>query len=164
MKVLIVGSFDPITVGHTALIYKAEEIFGGESLSIVVMGNLDKKHMFTPTQRYDLVRETLPDYIDVELNTGMISELIGRFDDVHIVRGLRSGTDYEYEKSVEAFTREFGAATMYLSSDPDKSHISSSLVRNLILADGDYPNYIPDSWTLGLLNQFIIKNKSNEKA
>ena len=167
MIVLIAGSFDPITIGHIDLINKAADLFGAKSIYVAVMGNLDKKHMFKPMQRYSMARYAVDDEIDVELCHDMISDVIESLDDdVLIVRGLRSGNDYEYEKSVEAFTNMFGAGTIYLSAEPEYAHVSSSLVRNLILADATdkYKNYMPTYDTLYAMNKYIIKNKSNEKA
>ena len=164
MRALITGSFDPITKGHTEVIWGAEEIFTGENLTVVVMDNLDKKNLFSLDQRMSLVRESLPEYIDVISHGGMLNDLFDKFDEeLVVVRGLRNSIDYEYEKTVEAFTKEFGIKTIYIHASPEFQNISSSLIRNLIKADAGYETIsklLPDVMVYELMETFL---KDNEK-
>jgi len=159
MKALITGSFDPITKGHMDIIYKAEELFTGENLTVVVMDNLDKTNLLSLDQRMSLVRESLPEYIDVISHKGMLNKLFDKFDyPLIVVRGLRNSIDYEYEKSVEVFTKSFDVNTIYINSSPETQHISSSLIRNLIKAEAGYTiisPLMPDVMTYELMDSFL---------
>lgn len=158
MKVLITGTFDPITRGHMEMIWKAADVFGTDNIIVAVMSNLDKDHLLSITQRTKLVKEAVPYYIEVIFRTGMINDLIQSYQEqgnVIIVRGLRNTIDYEYEKSVESFTNTFGADTVYINSSPETQHISSSLVRNLILAKMDYSSYMPNMRTYDLITKYL---------
>lgn len=159
MRALITGSFDPITKGHTEVIWGAEGIFGGENLTVVVMDNLDKNNLFSLDQRMSLVRESLPEYIDVISHSGMLNELFDKFDEeLVVVRGLRNSKDYEYEKTVEAFTKEFDVNTIYIHASPEFQNISSSLIRILIKADAGYEiisKLLPDIMVYELMERFL---------
>ena len=162
MRALITGSFDPITKGHTDIIYRAESIFTGENLTVVVMDNLDKTNLLSLDQRLSLVRESLPEYIHVMSHKGMLNELFEKFnEELVVVRGLRNSIDYEYEKSVESFTKEFYTQTVYINSSPETQHISSSLIRNLIKADAGYvtiSRLMPDVMVYELMERFLNKD------
>jgi len=159
MKALITGSFDPITKGHMDIIYRAEEIFTGENLTVAVMDNLEKINLLSLDQRMSLVRESLPEYINVISHKGMLSELFDKLEyPLIVVRGLRNSIDYEYEKSVESFTKLFSVNTMYINSSPEYQYVSSSLVRNLIKAKAGYSvisPLMPDIMTYELMERFL---------
>ena len=149
MKVIYPGSFDPITNGHVDIIVNTLQMFG--EVTIVVMSNEEKKHKFSITQRVKLIEQSMSQIclrgwgnIIVEGYEGWISDYIKDANDkVVIVRGLRNNTDFDYEMMYEAFTRDFDAHTIYLSPNPKDIFTSSSLVRNLIDAGGDYLEYVP---------------------
>jgi len=153
------GSFDPITVGHIDIIKKAMKIFAEQRMVVLVMNNQDKKHMFTIEERVAFVRAAL-DHADISVDcasngvevisyTGWISSYITEKkcegNDITILRGLRNGTDLEYEMSYEQFTVAHGATTVYLTPSPQYAFVSSSLVRNLINSKGPYHQYV--NWT-----------------
>jgi len=152
MKVIYPGSFDPITYGHTDVLVSALYMF--EEVTIVVMSNEDKKHKFTIEERKELIEQSIKNSclhifgkINVVSYDGWISDYLKEIDDdnIVIVRGLRNTTDYDYEMKYEAFTRDFGAKSVFISPNPHNILTSSSLVRNLIDAGGNYLHYVP--WT-----------------
>jgi pantetheine-phosphate adenylyltransferase len=149
MKVIYPGSFDPLTYGHTDIIAQALHMFN--EITIVVMSNEDKKHKFDMEQRKELIDQSIKESclhifgkINVVCYDGWISDYLKELDDnIIIVRGLRNTTDFDYEMMYEAFTRDFNAHTIYLSPTPTHIFTSSSLVRNLIDAGGNYLEYVP---------------------
>jgi len=148
MKVIYPGSFDPITNGHIDVVSKGLRLFG--EVTILVMSNEDKDHLFDIDRRVKLVNQSLEqtklaDKVNVINYTGWISRFIEESmdEDVIIIRGLRNSTDLDYEMMYESFTKQFGAQTVYVSPSPESIFTSSSLIRNLILAGGDYLKYVP---------------------
>jgi len=150
MTVIYPGSFDPITVGHLDVIKKAVQAF--ERVIVLVMNNDNKDHMFTQHQRVgkvyrSLEAEGLFGRVVVLSFERWISEFIETKrketnDDIIIVRGLRNGTDFDYEMSYEQFTTAHKATTVYMTPTPSNAFVSSSLVRNLIRSGGDYGQYV----------------------
>jgi len=150
MKVIYPGSFDPITNGHVDVIVQA--LYAFSEITIVVMSNEGKKHKFNMEQRKELTEQSIENQclhvfgkVHVECYNGWINEYLNEIDDnnIVIVRGLRNNTDFDYEMMYEAFTRDFGAQSIYISPNPSHVFTSSSLVRNLIDAGGDYSTYVP---------------------
>lgn len=148
MKVLYPGSFDPITIGHENIINKMTTIFDHKDCALLVMNNTNKKHAFSHSHRVQLATLAcinLERPIEVlGYDYQWIHGYITKFKEdgpVVIVRGLRDNLDLAYENQYQAFTREFGATTIYLTPDSEYSAVSSSLVRNLIGAGGNYAKY-----------------------
>lgn len=146
------GSFDPITNGHIDVIQKA--LFSFERITLLVLNNASKKHMFDLDSRKELIEDALKNNglqyrVSIVTYSGLISELIeqhNKLGNVVIIRGLRNTTDFDYEMSYEQFTNNWGASTVYFTPSHQNIFISSSLVRNLILSKGQYKQYVP--WNL----------------
>ena len=156
MIALITGSFDPITKGHVDIINKTINIFGVDNVKIAVMNNLEKDHLLNLSDRVCLIEACFSSDISVTVRDGMISDIINEgYEEICIVRGLRNSVDFEYEKTVEAFTKEFGASTIYITPEPENVNISSSLVRNIIKAEGNYDKFMANSAVAKLLKAFI---------
>ncbi len=152
MKVIYPGSFDPITNGHLDIFNKIANIYSlGTKISVLVMNSDTKKPLFTMEKRVELVKKALGNIMPlsqvgnyVEAFAGNINDYINqRSDQVIIVRGLRNNTDFDYEMMYEAFTKRFGAQTIYLTPEPENIFVSSSLVRNLINTGGSYDELVP---------------------
>ena len=83
-------------------------------------------------------------------------ELFDKFnEELVVVRGLRNSADYEYEKTVEAFTKECDVSTIYIHAEPEVRHISSSLIRNLVKAKKSYSHLMPNFNTYELMERFL---------
>jgi pantetheine-phosphate adenylyltransferase len=136
------GSFDPITVGHIDIIKRASTQFPDSKIHIVIANNRDKKHMFSINERIqqvsDSIKEKGIENIKVVAFEGIISNYLNDVNAITIIRGIRNYTDFEYEKSLETFTRKTSnVETIYLSANPEHSSISSSNVRNFVTTGFD---------------------------
>lgn len=137
MKKIVVypGSFDPITKGHYDIIKRANGIFSDHEIHVLVATNRDKNHMFSPEERFMIVKKTLekiPNVI-VKLYDGIISDYLVENKVSVLLRGIRNATDFEYEINLEQFTRDTSnTETIYLSPLVKHSNTSSSLVRNFL--------------------------------
>ena len=146
MKALITGSFDPITVGHEALIRRAAALFDG--IVVLVGVNKAKSGMFPYEERAQMIRETLADLKDLEvvLWDGLVAEYCAENGISVIVRGVRGAEDLAYETQMARINAEFcpGLETVLLPAAPELSHISSSLVRELVSFGRSPGKYVSD--------------------
>ncbi len=128
------GSFDPITIGHEDLVRRALPLF--DKLVVAIGVNSGKKYLFELEQRLDWLRAVFADEprVDVTFYEGLTANFCRSIGARFILRGLRSSPDFEYEKSISQLNTSLVAEvdTIFLISRPAYSHISSSIVRELI--------------------------------
>ena len=145
-KAIFPGSFDPITIGHIEIVKKSLKIF--DEIIIAIGTNPDKKYMFSENQRLKFIIE----YFDNEKNVkvvaydGLTFELCKKLKLKYIVRGVRNIFDFEYEKNMAEFNRNLGKIeTIIITSSNKNSHISSSLVKELIKNNSDFHHLVPNT-------------------
>lgn len=143
-KAVFPGSFDPITLGHTDIIERALPLFDEIILAIGI--NADKKYMFSLEDRVRFLEETYKNEPKVKVATynGLTVDFCKEQDAPFILRGLRSGTDLDYEKAIgQTNFKLSGIESIFLITSSGKSHISSSIVRDVIRNGGDYTFMVP---------------------
>jgi len=138
------GSFDPITLGHVDIIERALPLF--DEIIIAIGVNAAKKYMFSLEQRLDFIRKTFENQPKVVVKT--YSGLTVRFckdeNANFILRGLRNTTDFTYEQPIAQTNAAMsGIESIFLISSPSVSHISSSIVRDVLRNDGDISGLVP---------------------
>ncbi|MBR0387356.1 MAG: pantetheine-phosphate adenylyltransferase, partial [Clostridia bacterium] len=94
---VIPGSFDPVTRGHIDLIHRAAVLF--EQVTVVVMVNIRKNGTFTPEERVRMLQTACRDepHVRVEQWNGLLSEYMREKQKTTVIRGVRSGTEYDSE-------------------------------------------------------------------
>ena len=140
------GSFDPITVGHVDIIRRAALVF--EKVFVVILANPGKDEEFSVEDRLELIRDALKDIPNASADSsfGLLVDYCRSVGASVIVRGIRNGSDVEYEATLEEVNTRIAPdiATVYLISKAEYAHISSSLVRQLmkigISIEGLVPN------------------------
>ena len=143
-KAIFPGSFDPITLGHTDIIERALPLFDEIILAIGI--NSEKKYMFSLEERVHFLEETFKDEpkITVKTYNGLTVDFCKEQQAPFILRGLRSGTDLDYEKAIgQTNFKLSGIESVFLITSSGKSHISSSIVRDVIRNGGDYTFMVP---------------------
>ena len=143
------GSFDPITIGHQDIVKLGLEIF--DEIIIGIGKNEDKKCMFSPEKRLSIVQETFKNEKNVkaEIYEGLTVDFCNYKNSGFIIRGLRNSLDFEYEKRVALTNRKIsGIETVFFFTKAENSFISSSLVREIIINNGDYSLLIPKGITI----------------
>ena len=144
-KAVFPGSFDPITLGHIDIIERALPLFDEIILAIGI--NADKKYMFSLEDRVRFLKESFKDEPKIKVMTynGLTVDFCKEQDALFILRGLRSGTDLDYEKAIGQTNYKLsGVESVFLITSSGKSHISSSIVRDVIRNGGDYTFMVPD--------------------
>ena len=138
------GSFDPITIGHQEIIERALSLC--DELIIAVGENKEKKNMFSLKQRMDFIKETNKNNskISVESYEGLTIDFCEKVNADALIRGLRNSADFEFEKSVAQMNRRLsGFDTVFLLTSAGHAFISSSIVREIILYNGDFSSLVP---------------------
>ena len=124
------GSFDPITLGHLDIIRRSAPCF--DRLFVCVMVNCDKKPMFSPEQRLELIRRLLADSAR-QKGAGIL------------VKGVRNTTDFDLEYQQAAINRGIcpELETLLLPASPAYQHFSSTMVREMIRYGQPLEKYVP---------------------
>lgn len=151
MKIAVFpGSFDPITTGHVDLIKRSLPLF--DKIFVAVGVNSNKKTLFTLKTRLKWLHDVFKDEgkIEIAYFEGLTVEFCKSVDANYLIRGLRNSSDFDYEKTISQLNSVIGngVETFFLISKPGFSHISSTIVREIIKAGGDASTFVPKEVTL----------------
>jgi pantetheine-phosphate adenylyltransferase len=142
------GSFDPITNGHLDIIERALPLF--DEIIIAIGTNSAKKYMFPMEDRIKWIEKTFEaeKKITVKHYESMLTVDYCKQENANfIIRGLRNPADFEFEKAIAQTNRKLAPEieTVFLLTSAGFSAISSSIVREVMLYDGDYTSLVPDA-------------------
>ena len=140
------GTFDPFTNGHLDIVNKGLRMF--DNIIIAIGVNTSKRQLFPIEKRKEWIEHVFIDNDRVEVMTysGLTTTFCTEVEAAFILRGLRTTTDYEYEKQI-AFVNEQQSPelqSVFIMSQQENSIISSTIVRELIIYGGDYKDYLPE--------------------
>ena len=154
------GTFDPITYGHIDVIKKATNIF--DKLIIAVAEGGDKNHLFKTNERIQLIKNSLFNDLKIPSNkikvikfSSLTTTLCQKYKSNIILRGLRAVSDFEYEFQLAGMNRKLNEKieTIFLMSDVDNQVISSRLVKEIAIFNGDLKKFITKSVIKELKNR-----------
>ncbi|MEG1311075.1 MAG: pantetheine-phosphate adenylyltransferase [Romboutsia sp.] len=144
-KAIFAGSFDPITNGHLDIICRASKIF--DELQIGVLYNPNKNGLFDFEERVRLIKECTNhlENIKVVSFNGLLVNYCEENGIGTLVRGVRSGSDVEYELQMAHMNKELNPniETIILPTSTKYSFISSSLIKEVLVFDADIKNLVP---------------------
>ncbi|OYP32389.1 pantetheine-phosphate adenylyltransferase [Rhodopirellula sp. MGV] len=127
------GSFDPVTLGHLHIIHRASRLF--DTLIIGIGINADKRSLFTPEQRRELVETVTSDLsnVRVEFFDGLAVDFVRSQQSRVMVRGIRPLTDIAGEFTMMMANRQLDSdiETVFLMADERFAHVSSSLLKQI---------------------------------
>jgi pantetheine-phosphate adenylyltransferase len=152
------GSFDPVTLGHVDVFERAAAQF--DEVVVAVLVNPNKSGMFTAEERIELIREStthLPN-LRVESGSGLVVDFVTARGLTAIVKGLRSGTDFEYELQMAQMNKHVaGVDTFFLATTPRFSFVSSSLAKEVALLGGDVSELLPEPVNVRLRSKLAAR-------
>lgn len=147
MKIAVFpGSFDPITYAHVDVIERAKGLF--DKIYVAVGVNTTKKGFFTREERLNAIRETFlshSDSVEVVTFEGLTVDFCREIGAQYILRGMRNAADFEFEKAIAINNAVLAPdiETVFLVSSSGLSHISSTIVREIMTNKGDVSPFVP---------------------
>ena len=139
------GSFDPFTNGHLHVVKKAAEVFDKVIIGIGIhptkRRRYDKEDMKHAIEKV-LKRENLDNVCVIEYDNLSV-DCAKEHNSTYLIRGIRNGTDYEYEEIMASMNEELsGLDTIYFRAGK-LGNISSSMVVELLRNGRDVSTYLP---------------------
>jgi pantetheine-phosphate adenylyltransferase len=139
------GSFDPVTLGHVDIFERAAAQF--DEVVVAILVNPSKTGMFTLSERITMIGEStthLPN-LRVEAGEGLVVDFVKSRGMTAIVKGLRTGTDFEYELQMAQMNKHIaGVDTFFVATTPRYSFVSSSLAKEVAMLGGDVSELLPE--------------------
>ena len=155
---LFAGSFDPFTKGHENIVLRALPLFGQIVIGIGV--NTEKKSFFTIEQRKLWIEKTFTKVPNVKVVTynELTTDFCKKLNINYLIRGLRNTNDFSYEQNIALINKDLASEieTIFFSTLPEFSNISSSMIRELLTFGKDVSKYLPEAIKNDLQN---IKNQ-----
>ncbi|MDR3060989.1 MAG: pantetheine-phosphate adenylyltransferase, partial [Dysgonamonadaceae bacterium] len=127
------GTFDPFTIGHLSLVNRGLKLV--DEIVIAIGINPNKKTFFSLEDRVKMVSLIFKDNKRVKITgyDNLTVDFAEKINANFILRGIRSVNDFEYEKNIADVNRKIsGIETFVLYTEPEHTHISSSIVRELL--------------------------------
>ena len=143
-KAVCPGSFDPVTLGHLDVFARAANQF--DEVIVAVLINSTKAGLFTIDERIEMLNECVAPYpnIKVESFKGLLVDYCKVNKVSAIVKGLRAVTDFDYELQMSQMNLQLkGIETLFMSTSPAHSFLSSSLVKEIANYGGDVSALVP---------------------
>lgn len=133
------GSFDPVTRGHIDVAARGAALF--DKMVIAVYSTPSKNLLFTTEERVELFEDAVSHLPNVEVRQfyGLVVRFAQEIGAAVIVRGLRSGSDFEYEYEMAFMNRKLAPDVDMVSFMTSQEHmfISSSLLKEVARLGGD---------------------------
>ncbi len=143
-QALYAGSFDPFTIGHWSVVDRALRIF--DRVIIAIGENADKNAFWPLEKRLDHIRSVYKDNarVGVISYSGLTADTARHTGCTHLLRGVRSSVDFEYERTLADANRNIsGLETVLLYTLPEYAFVSSSLVRDLMRHGHSVEQFLP---------------------
>lgn len=148
---LFPGSFDPITVGHEAIVRRALKMF--DEIIIAVGANESKKGGFFPLdKRMAMIRKVFGGEPRVKIDSyeGLTVDFCRQKGASFLLRGLRTSADFEYERAIAQVNKAMAPdiESVFLLTAPEHTPINSTIVKDILRHGGDASRFVPSSVNL----------------
>lgn len=144
VSVVCPGSFDPVTNGHLDVIERAAARF--DRVLIACTANIGKTGLFSVEERVALLEEVTAHlgHVEVAAFDGLLVDFCREHGAGIVVKGLRGVSDFEYELRMAQMNGSLGdVETVFMTSSPVYSFLSSSLVKEVARLGGDVAGFVP---------------------
>jgi pantetheine-phosphate adenylyltransferase len=139
------GSFDLVTLGHVDIATRTAAIF--DRLIVAVFDQPAKDVLFSTQERVEMFRNAIDHLPNVDVITfsGLVVECARRIGANTIVRGLRSGSDFEYEFEMAYMNKKLAPDIdlVCLMANLPYQYVSSSLLKEVARLGGDVTSLVP---------------------
>ena len=161
-KCVFAGTFDPPTLGHKDIVLKCLELF--DEVIVAILINPNKRPLFSEEARLSMLKKVFAAYENVRVLSydGLTVDLLRRENAKFYVRGIRNGTDYDYEAQLNYINMDMfkDMITVFLPTRQEFLHISSSLVKDALRFEKNVDKYIPEE-IRGDLRKYLQEAKDN---
>ena len=141
---LFAGTFDPYTIGHHRIVQRA--LATSDRIVIAIGRNVGKQTMLSIEERIEAIKKLYADEPRVEVTSyeGLTTDYAQSICATHLLRGVRSVKDFEYERDLADLNLRIGGVdTLLLISEPEYAAISSSVARELMSYGKDISKLLP---------------------
>ena len=145
-RVVYPGSFDPVTNGHLDIVSRAADLYG--DVIVAVLTNMTKHSLFTVDERVDMLREVTSGYGNVRVDRfhGLLVNFCAANGITAVIKGLRAVSDFEYEMQMAQMNYRLAKVeTLFMTSNPLYSFLSSSMVKEISQYGGDISGLVPET-------------------
>ncbi len=153
------GSFDPFTKGHQNVIDRGLRVF--DKIIVALAHNVSKKTIFSFDDRIEIIKEIYKDRDNIVVDSfeGLLVDYSKKIGTSILLRGMRSVSDFEYELQMALANKTLYSEieTIFIVTDSKYSHISSSLIREIVSLGGSVKKMVP-----GVVER-RLKEKQNQK-
>ena len=157
-KVIVPGTFDPITSGHLEVVERASRLFDQVVVGVALSEKKGSGPLFSLDQRVDLARQAVAHLGNVEVVSfsNLLVDFAREIGADAVVKGLRATTDFEYEFQMAAlnYTLDSELETIFVTASPHCTYISSSIVKEMASMGGDVSGMVPACVNDALMRRF----------
>ncbi|MBK9738695.1 MAG: pantetheine-phosphate adenylyltransferase [Actinobacteria bacterium] len=140
------GSFDPVTNGHLDVFARASVL--ADEVVVAVLINHAKEGLFSIEERMEILREVVSPFPNVRVDAfhGLLVDYCRNHSIKAIVKGLRAVSDFDYELQMAQMNYRLASVeTLFISTNPLYSFLSSSLVKEVAKFGGDVTDLVPEA-------------------
>jgi pantetheine-phosphate adenylyltransferase len=149
------GTFDPITLGHEDIVHRAAALF--DEVIVAVAGSTNKRTMFSLEERVSLAQNVFKSASNVKVVgfNGLLMQFVQDQGAQMVVRGLRAASDFEYEFQLAGMNRKLfpQLETLFLTPAEQYMFVSSTLVREVAILDGDVHQFVSPAVEAAILSK-----------
>ena len=139
------GSFDPVTYGHIDIVRRFAPFF--DKLTVLTASSIHKSYWFSLEERKEMAREVLKDFSNVTVDSynGLTVDYARQKGIVAIIRGLRSTSDFPYERDIAINNKKMYPAleTFLVFSETGQEVISAKLIKEIATHGGNLADLVP---------------------
>ncbi|MBU6467582.1 MAG: pantetheine-phosphate adenylyltransferase [Betaproteobacteria bacterium] len=143
-KAVYAGTFDPLTLGHEDIIRRGARLFG--EVIVAIADSRNKRPLFSLDERVELARNCLSHLPNVRVEgfSGLLADFLKVNQANVILRGLRAVSDFDFEFQMAGMNRRLhpDVETLFLTPSDQYMFISSTIVREIALLDGDVSQFV----------------------
>ena len=144
-RVIYPGTFDPPTNGHLNVISRAAKIF--DSIEIVIAVNPEKKCVFTPQERFNMLKSLVKKHKNVNVHVweGLVVNFAEKINAKVILRGVRALSDFDHEFELSMMNKALNEniETILLPTDKKYFVLRSSAIKEVAQFKGDISKMVP---------------------
>lgn len=150
------GTFDPITNGHSDLVYRGAQMF--DRIILAIAHNPEKSPLFSMEERIELANNVLGKTGNIEVIgfSGLLIDFARKCNATVILRGLRAVSDFEYEFQLALMNRKLDSdiETVFLTPSENHTFVSASLIKEIARYGGDISKFVHPSVYDALVDKF----------